>query len=120
VRTELLRRRAVAVAAAAALALTTAACGRDTATRSIAAAVVDGAPGFTPQTITVDQEQPVVLRVGNGTDREHGFSIVGYRISEVVGPNQTVEIEFRATRGGTFKIYCQLHPAHQTATLIVR
>ena len=29
-------------------------------------------------------------------------------------------MKFTATGAGTYKIYCQLHPAHQTATLIVR
>ena len=102
------------------LALATAGCGPDKVERSIAAGVVDGAPGFTPVTITVDQEDSVTLAVRNTTDRDHGFTIEGYRRTTIVQPGQVKEIKFKATRGGQFKIYCQLHPAHQTATLIVQ
>jgi nitrosocyanin len=119
VRTDL-RRRATAAFAAAALPFALSACGNDTVRRSIAAASVSGAPGFSPMTIVVNQEDPVILRVGNGTDREHGFTIEGYRRTTVVQPNETKEIKFKATRSGSFKIFCQLHPAHQTATLIVQ
>jgi len=115
-----LRRRATALVAVAALPLALSACGTDDVTRSIAAAPVGNAPGFTPLAITVDQEDHVVIRVGNGTAREHGFTIEGYRRVTVVQPGETKEIRFKATRGGTFKIFCQLHPAHQTATLIVQ
>ena len=92
----------------------------DTVHRSIAATPVSGAPGFFPTSIIVNQEDTVILKVGNGTSNEHGFSIEGYRIAKTVKPNETVEIKFKAKRGGTFKIFCQLHPAHQTATLIVQ
>jgi nitrous oxide reductase len=114
------RRRAIAVTAALALALAFAGCGHGTAHRSIAATAVNGAPGFFPTSIVVSQEETVVLKVGNGTDKVHGFTIEGYKIAKTVEPNQTVNIKFRASRGGTFKIFCQLHPAHQTATLIVQ
>ncbi|MGH9224106.1 MAG: cupredoxin domain-containing protein [Acidimicrobiales bacterium] len=115
-----LRNRAAAVLAAAALAIATTACGNDTVERSTAATLVNNAPGFFPTSIIVNQEDQVLLRVGNGTDREHGFTIEGYRRSTVVRPNETKEIKFKAARAGAFKIFCQLHPAHQTATLIVQ
>ena len=116
----LLCRRAPAVAPALVLALGTVACGSDTDRRAIAATLVSGQAGFYPATVTVDKEDTVILRVGNGTDRVHGFSIEGYRIARTVEPNQSLRLRFRASRAGTFRIFCQLHPTHQTATLIVR
>ncbi len=113
-------KRATAWAAALLLAVATAACGKGTDRRAIAAALVEGQAGFYPQTVTVDKEDTVQLRVGNGTDRVHGFAIEGYRIRRTVEPNQSLRLEFTASRAGTYKIYCQLHPTHQTATLIVR
>jgi len=106
--------------AAAALAIATTACGTDNVQRSIAATPVNNAPGFFPTVIVVNQEDSVRLKVGNGTDREHGFTIEGYRRATTVQPNETKEIKFKATRAGTFKIFCQLHPAHQPGTLIVQ
>ena len=113
-------RRVAAVAAALALATMLGGCGKDTVRHSIAATLVNSAPGFAPDTITVNQEEHVILKVGNGTATTHGFSIEGYRVTRTVDPNQTIDVKFKANRQGTFRIYCQLHPAHQTATLIVQ
>lgn len=109
-----------AAAAVAALALSLVGCGTSTDRRAIAATVVSGSAGFYPDDITVDKKDTIRLKVGNGTDRVHGFSIEGYRIKREVNPNETLDLKFKASRAGTFKIFCQLHPAHQQATLIVR
>lgn len=115
-----IRRKGAALAAALALTLSLAACGSQTDRLSIDAAQVANGAGFSPDTLTVEKENDVRLRVGNDTAREHGFSIEGYRVERVVQPDETVEVRFRAYRAGTFKIYCQLHPTHQTGTLVVR
>lgn len=115
------RRRLTALAlGTVALAFAGAACGTSqTAERTIAAAVVDGGPGFTPGTITVHKTDKVKLAVGNSTDKTHGMSIVGYGVVEEVEAGKSVEVEFTASKSGTFEIKCQLHPAHKTATLVV-
>ncbi len=106
--------------AAGVAALALAGCGGDTVRRSVAAATVDSAPGFAPDVVTVDKGEEVVLTVDNSTSGPHGFAIEGYGIRRTVDPNQTLDVRFKAYRAGTFKIFCQLHPTHQTATLIVR
>ena len=88
--------------------------------RTVDAAQVDGGAGFTPLTITVDKRNRVEMMVGNATDAVHGFSIEGYGIQEEVQPGAALEVDFTATNAGTYKVYCQLHEAHKTATLIVR
>jgi len=114
-------RVALSPALAAVLAVGLSACGgTQTVHRTVAAARVDEGAGFTPATITVDKRNRVVLRVGNTTDKTHGFSIEGYGIKKEVQPGEPIEVRFTATNAGTFKVYCQLHPAHRTATLIVR
>jgi nitrosocyanin len=120
VRTDLnLLRTSGGVIAALALSLTLAACST-TERKPIAATFVGNGAGFVPEVTTVDKENTVIMRVGNGTDRPHGFTIEGYGIRRTVDPNQTVQVKFRASRAGTFKIFCQLHPTHQTATLRVQ
>ena len=79
-----------------------------------------GGAGFTPLTVTVDKRNRVELHGGQHHRRVHGFSIEGYGVQEEVQPGEPLEVKFTATNAGTYKIYCQLHPAHQTATLIVR
>jgi len=102
------------------LALVLAGCGgHATSRRSIDAAAVAGNPGFDPDKITVHQDDNVVLTVGNRTDKTHGFSIEGYGIRHEIEPGKPLEVKFKAKKPGTFKIYCQIHPAHQLATLVV-
>jgi nitrosocyanin len=114
------RRPLVAVAAAVALPLALGACGEGTAERRISVASQGSETVFTPESVTVDKGDRVVIQVSNPTDREHGFSIAGYRITEVVAPRGTAEVRFDAGRAGTYRIFCQLHEAHRPATLVVR
>lgn len=116
----LLRRKAGALVAAVPLVALLVGCGHATDHRAITSTVVGGATGYYPTTITVDKEDTLVLNVGNGTDKTHGFSIEGYGITKTVDPNQTLHLKFRLSSAGTFRIFCQLHPAHQTATLVVQ
>ncbi|MEA2971621.1 MAG: hypothetical protein QOG82_79 [Actinomycetota bacterium] len=94
--------------------------GLQTEHRTINAAQVSGGAGFTPPTITVDKRNRVELKVGNTSDKTHGFSIEGYGVQEEVEVGKTIDVKFIANNAGIYKVYCQLHPAHQTATLIVR
>jgi len=111
-------RRTVAVGAVSLLAL--AGCSGESVEPAISIAVVDGKPDFSPKTVTVDTDDTVDLSVTNTTDKTHGFRIEGYGITRLVDPTAPPEhVKFTAYRGGIFRIMCQLHEAHQTATLIV-
>ena len=114
------RRRWTVVLAAVALTLALSACSQGTVTRSITIATTGGSAGFAPTELTVDKADTVVLTVQNTTSNDHGFSIAGQEVEEIVPAGETVEIRFTAVRAGTFKIFCQLHEGHQTATLTVR
>lgn len=108
-------------AVALVVAVSMSACGgAETVHRTIEASRVDDGTGFTPFTITVDKRNRVELEVGNTTPVAHGFAIEGYGIREEVQPGSTLDVKFTATNAGTYKIFCQIHPAHKTATLIVR
>ncbi|HEX7277016.1 MAG TPA: cupredoxin domain-containing protein [Acidimicrobiales bacterium] len=114
-------RAALSTTMAAAVAVGLSACGgTQHVDRDITAARIEGGAGFTPLSITVDKRNRVEIHVANSTDAVHGFSIEGYGVQEEVKPGEPLEVKFTATNAGTYKIYCQLHEAHQTATLIVR
>ena len=100
--------------------LATSCGGSPESPRQISAINVGSGAGFEPTTITVDKDDNVQLAVGNGTTRTHGFSIEGYGIQREVEPSQGLQVKFKSTKPGTFKIYCQLHETHQVATLVVR
>ena len=115
-------RRVAPVLLTGVLALAGAGCGTKTVHRSINAALVNGAAGFTPANITVDKGDKVDLKVGNTTTAAHGFTIEGYPSvkPQVEQPNQPILVKFTASKAGTFTIRCQLHPRHRPATLVVR
>lgn len=94
--------------------------GSPTSRRQISVANVGGGAGFEPSALTVDKDDNVILRVGNAAGRVHGFSIEGYGIQREVQPNENLELRFKSSKPGTFKIWCQLHETHQVATLIVQ
>jgi nitrosocyanin len=94
--------------------------GSPTSHRQISAVTIGTGAGFDPTEVTVDKDDNVVLTVGNSSSRTHGFSIEGYGIQREVEPGKPIEVKFKSTKPGTFKIYCQLHETHQPATFIVR
>lgn len=108
---------AVVVAGAALVAV---GCGSHTVHRQILAADISTGAGWSPDAVSVSRDDKVVLTVGNTTGKTHGFSVEGYGIKKEVDPGNPIDVRFKARKQGTFKIYCQLHPTHQIATLIVR
>ena len=60
---------------------------------------------FTPDTITVNQGDKVILQV-TATDREHGFGIKAYHIDRALPKGKMVTIEFVADKKGEFTISC--------------
>jgi len=111
----------VGVALIALPGLALAGCGGKTEHKAITVALVNGTPSFEPSTISVHAGDKVDLAVRNSTDKTHGFRIEGYGITKLSDPTApTLHVRFTADKPGVFKIMCQLHPAHQTATLLVR
>jgi len=86
---------------------------------AIVPATASAGASFSPATITVSNKDNLVLTVFNPTSATHGFTIEGYGIRTEIPPGQT-DVKVHAVHPGTFKIYCQLHETHQTATLIVQ
>ena len=102
------------------LAVTAACGGTKTDHPEISAAIVAGKPGFSPTSIITAKGHNLNLKVGNTTDKLHGFTIDGYDIVRTVEPNQRIDVNFKASRKGRFRVFCQLHPAHQEAELLVK
>jgi plastocyanin len=102
------------------LALVVSGCGgHANVDRQIAVSSGPSGTVFDPATITVNKDDNVTVAVANPTDKVHGFTIEGYGIQTEIPPGGG-EVKIRATHPGTFKIYCQLHETHKTATFVVR
>ncbi len=83
---------------------------------------VDDTKFWLPSTITVDQGDKVKLTLKNqvpGASNQHGFTIPGYNITEVVTRGTPKTITFVADKTGVFPYSCQLHAAHVGGQLVV-
>ena len=117
------RRHSVVLASLALAAATLlAGCGSEKTDRLKAdnGGAVEGGTGITPTKLTAHEGRKVEIEVTNTSkDKEHGFSIDDFNVHEVIGQGKTTTVKFKADKAGTFKVYCQLHPAHKPAELVV-
>ena len=85
----------------------------------VVTAVVGGKNVYIPSTIALAAQRAASLSLFNSTDKPHGFAIPALDI-EVVVPEQVEQrIELPALPAGLYRIHCQLHEAHRSATLLV-
>ena len=115
------RRPVAAAAAALAVAALLAGCGgEDTDHIQAQDGPVEGGNGITPTKMTASKGNKVEIKVTNtATDTELGFCIAEFGVKETIGQGKTTTVEFKADKSGTFKVYCQIHPTHKTAELVV-
>ena len=81
---------------------------------------VEGGNGITPVKLTAREGRQVEITVTNtAKDKQHGFKIDEFEVEEVIDQGKTTTVKFKADKAGTFKVYCQLHPPHKPAQLVV-
>ena len=116
------RRRSVALASLALAAATLfAGCG-DEKTDHLKAddGPIEGGAGITPAKLAAKKGREVQIQVTNtAKDKPHGFSIDEFEIKETIDQGKTTTVNFKADKAGTFKVYCQLHPTHKPAELVI-
>jgi len=97
-------------------------CGDDKKTErlSVDDGPVGGANVMQPEKLTAHEGNKVQITIRNtAPDKAHGFSIDEFGIKETVDQGKTTTIEFDADKAGTYKVYCQLHPTHKPAELVI-
>lgn len=63
---------------------------------------------FDPEEITVSQCDRISLTIVNEDDYDHGFAIDAFGISQKMPASETIEVDFVASKGGTFPFYCSV------------
>lgn len=71
----------------------------------------------------IDGRGPVTLTVKNTLGADHGFSIDTMNVSAVLKPGEektiTVPLAQITTAVSAHRVYCQLHPKHVAATIML-
>jgi nitrosocyanin len=81
---------------------------------------VAGGNGISPERIETKTGTAMEIKVRNtANDKPHGFSIDEFKVGETVDQGQTKTVKFVASKAGTYRVYCQLHPTHKPAELVV-
>ena len=80
---------------------------------------VQGKNVYIPGTIVMIAGKPRTLQIYNTTDTPHGFSIEGAGVKAVLPPKVEHEVKVPALPEGLYRIFCQLHPPHRSAQLLV-
>lgn len=97
-------------------------CGSETKTDhlSVEDGPVAGGNGITPEKLETKTGNTVEIEVKNtAPDKPHGFSIDEFKVAETVDQGKTATVRFTASKAGTYRVYCQIHPTHKAAELVV-
>jgi len=86
----------------------------------VTALVAEGANVWLPSVLVVNSGEEITLTLRNVAKVEHGFAIDGLNVQEILAPDQTKVVSFKAERGGTFRFYCPLHKGHIGGQMMVR
>ncbi len=89
---------------------------------TLVSVMIDETKFWLPSSIMVEQGEHVKLTLKNmvpGAGNQHGFSLPGYGISEIVTAGTPKTVEFTADKPGIFPYNCQLHPGHIGGQLLV-
>lgn len=63
---------------------------------------------YEPEEITINQCDRVKLTVINEDNFDHGFAIDAFGVSQRLPANGTINVDFVATKSGTFPFYCSV------------
>lgn len=71
---------------------------------------------FEPEEITLNQCDRVKVTVINEDNFDHGFAIDAFGVSQRLPANETIQVEFVATKAGTFPFYCSVSCSDSAST----
>jgi nitrosocyanin len=80
----------------------------------------EGTKIWLPSLIVVKKGDRVRIKlINNVPSGEHGFAITEFNVVDKVFKGEPRTVEFTADKAGIYKIFCQIHPAHIGAQLMV-
>lgn len=86
----------------------------------ISSVVGKGGNIWLPSTIIIEKGSTVTLNLNNLVEKDHGFTIEGLGIKEVVKGGSNKEITIKPEKSGVYRYYCHLHKGHVGGQLLVQ
>jgi plastocyanin len=75
--------------------------------------VTFGDNNFTPATLTAAAGRPVQLKLANGGQRPHTFTIDGVVDSGRMNAGENKDVQFTPSQAGSLQFYCTVHGREQ-------
>ncbi|HEX9756900.1 MAG TPA: cupredoxin domain-containing protein [Nitrospiria bacterium] len=86
----------------------------------ISVLVGEGGNIWLPSTIIVEKGKEVKLSLNNLVNKEHGFTIEGLDVKEVIKAGGSKEISLKPAKAGVYRYFCHLHKGHVGGQLLVQ
>jgi nitrosocyanin len=80
---------------------------------------LEGSKIWLPGILVLRRGDEVKVKLINKHKDPHGFAVDELKVQAVVDGAATKDVTLRASRTGTFRLYCHLHPAHIGGQIIV-
>jgi plastocyanin len=88
-------------------------------TFALSSDLVNGSNRYHPSVLVAFAGDDIQFNVTNRGEDEHGFTVDGLGIADVVGQGETEEYMVSNVAPGLYPFYCQLHAGHIRGQLIV-
>lgn len=82
-------------------------------------AVVGDKNVFIPSTLVLAAGPSPGISIFNATDKPHGFAIPALGVEAVIPEQIEQRVDLPTLSPGLYRIHCQLHDAHRSASLLV-
>lgn len=79
---------------------------------------INGKNRYSPAVFIAKSGETVKFKIFNTTDQPHGFSITEFNVAATLNPKEN-EVEVKIGKPGLYNVFCQYHPAHLNAQLLV-
>ncbi len=73
-----------------------------------------------PSAIVVKKGEVIHLLIRNVSERDHGFTIDGLGVKELIPPEGKIRVKINAASEGIYSLYCHLHKAHIGGQILVQ
>lgn len=85
----------------------------------LSADILNASSRWFPSSFVAYAGDTITFNITNRASVQHGFTVEGLSIADVVNPGQSKEFTVPSVAAGLYRYYCQLHAGHLGGQLLV-